>query len=245
MNPRLDPAALYHRILLHYRAQIGLLAPAGLLVFVPVAVLNAVLRPEDVEQVLVVLLSALATYVLQGMAVEAVRDLQDGRRDFTLPGLFGSIAPVFGSLAFAGILVTLGVNVGLGLLLVPGLILMTIWAVVAPVVVAERLPAFYALARSRELVRGHGVPVFSVVAAMFLAQFVAWQILAVVLEPVNATVAAAIAPLVVGALVAPLSAIAATVLYLAISAGRPDAPVVRAADGPPPPAAPASVPDRP
>jgi hypothetical protein len=233
VNPRLDPARLYDRILFHYRAQIALLAPAGLLVFIPVAVLNAVLKPQDVEQVLVVLLSALATYVLQGMAVEAVRDLADGRRDSTLATVFGSVLPVLGSLVFAGVLVTLGVNIGLGLLLVPGLILMTLWAVVAPVVVVERLPALYALTRSRELVRGNAVVVFSVVAVTFLAQFVVWQILGVLLDGIDTTVAAVVAPLVVGALVAPLSAIAATVLYVAISAGRPDAPVVPAADAEP------------
>jgi hypothetical protein len=232
VNPRrLDTARIFENLVAVYRLQFTLLAPAALLVFAPVAALNAVIKPEEVEQVFIMLVvNLLASYLLQGMAVEAVRDLQDGRRDFTIPGLFGSVVPVLGSLILAGLVVTIATGLGLALLIVPGLILLTIWAVVAPVIVIERLPALHALGRSRELVRGYGWPVFSVIAVVFLMQLIATQLLAIVLDGVDATIGAVVAVLVQGALVAPVSAIAATLIYLELNAGRPDAPVARAAD---------------
>ena len=45
-------------------------------------------------------------------------------------------------------------------MIVPGLILITIWAVVAPSIVVEDKGVFEAFGRSRELVRGNGWKVF-------------------------------------------------------------------------------------
>src|SRR6202044_3824107 len=61
------------------------------------------------------------------------------------------------------ILYGVGVLIGLFLIVVPGLVLLTIWAVAAPVVVLEHPGAMAALGRSRELVRGNGWQVFGVV----------------------------------------------------------------------------------
>ena len=62
----------------------------------------------------------------------------------------------------------LGILVGFILLIVPGLFLLTIWAVVAPVTVLERPGIFAAFGRSRELVRGHGWTVFGALVLVFL-----------------------------------------------------------------------------
>ena len=62
-----------------------------------------------------------------------------------------------------GIVAGLGILVGLVLIVVPGLILLTLWSVAAPVVVLERPGGLRALGRSRELVRGNGWNVFGVI----------------------------------------------------------------------------------
>ena len=54
------------------------------------------------------------------------------------------------------------------LLIIPGLILLTIWAVFAPAIVIERIRVIDAFGRSRELVRGNGWPVFGVIIVAFL-----------------------------------------------------------------------------
>jgi hypothetical protein len=64
------------------------------------------------------------------------------------------------------------VGIGFILLIVPGLILLVRWAVVAPVTVLERPGIFAAFGRSRELVRGNGWAVFGVIMLVYLAALV-------------------------------------------------------------------------
>ena len=58
--------------------------------------------------------------------------------------------------------------IGFILIIVPGLILITIWSVAAPVVVLENPGVFAALRRSRELVRGNGWQVFGVILVLYI-----------------------------------------------------------------------------
>ncbi len=62
--------------------------------------------------------------------------------------------------------VILGFMTGMMVLVIPGLFLLTIWSVAAPVVVLERPRRLHALGRSRELVRGNGWRVFAVLAVV-------------------------------------------------------------------------------
>jgi hypothetical protein len=72
----------------------------------------------------------------------------------TLGELLRAPAPVLGTLIAAGLVAGIGVLIGLVLFIVPGLVLLTWWAVVVPVVVVERPGLGPAFTRSRELVRG-------------------------------------------------------------------------------------------
>lgn len=76
---------------------------------------------------------------------------------------------MFWPLVAVSILFGIGVGIGFVLLIVPGLILLVIWSVVAPVTVLERPGVFAAFGRSRELVRGNGWNVFGVIVLVFLA----------------------------------------------------------------------------
>lgn len=80
--------------------------------------------------------------------------------DHTTAGpLWSSIRPVLSSLIWVTLLVAACIGLTL-ITIIPPLILMTIWAVVVPVIVVERQGVIGSLRRSRELVRGHGWRVF-------------------------------------------------------------------------------------
>ncbi len=114
-----------------------------------------------------------AATLYQGMVVSLVRDVQDGRRDSSVGQLIEETWPVVLPLIGAGILAGIGIAIGLVILIVPGLILLTIWSVIAPVIVVERSGAIDAFGRSRALVKGNGWQVFGVIVVVFLITVIA------------------------------------------------------------------------
>jgi ABC-type multidrug transport system fused ATPase/permease subunit len=254
MNGKLDTARVFERIFAIYRDQFTLLIPAALVVFVPVAIISGVIYAGDVGilgALIVAAIGTIATYWFQGMVVEAARDILDGRRDHTVGTLLRSVIPVLGPLIVAGILAGIGIGIGLLLLIVPGLFLLTIWAVLAPVIVIERKDAMSSFGRSRELVRGNGWQVFGVIVVLFILQFVVTAVVQALANSISDTVVGfSLADLIVRLLVAPLSALAAAVLFFELKALRgepvlaagPEVAAPAAASAaepvPPPPAAP-------
>ncbi|EJL23008.1 hypothetical protein family (UPF0259) [Caulobacter sp. AP07] len=74
-----------------------------------------------------------------------------------------------------GVLTTLGIMVGLVLLVIPGVMLAMVWSMVIPVRVSERLNVLDSIARSRELTRGRRGEIFGLAAVYSIAQAViAW-----------------------------------------------------------------------
>src|SRR6266516_1942316 len=109
------------------------------------------------------LVSLVGTFWLQGALVYAVDDVRDGRVDSSIGQLFERVRPNLGTLILAGLLAGGGIAVGFVLLIVPGLILLTWWCLIVPVVVLEGKRVGEAFTRSRELVRGQGWTVFGIV----------------------------------------------------------------------------------
>jgi len=212
--PKLDTASIFERLFSTYGAIFTLLVPAALLVYLPVALVAfaAGSAGSVVGIVIAVVAAVLAGVYLQGMAVEAVRDVQDGRRDHTIGSLFGSVAPVIVTLLLAGILTGIIVVIGFVLIVVPGLIALTFLAVVAPAVVIERRGVLEALSRSVELVKGNALRVFGVIVVLFVLNFLVSTALNAVAGDSDA--GSAIASLVTNILIAPLQAIATTLVYL-------------------------------
>jgi predicted outer membrane lipoprotein len=261
MNEKLDLGKVLERVWETYRDQFGLLIPAALVVYIPVAIVNGIIL--SAAGVLGALLAAavgiVATFWFQGMVVEAARDIMDGRRDHTVGSLFQSVAPVIGMLIGAGLLAGIAIFFGFILLIVPGLFLLTIFAVVAPVVVLERPGVSAALSRSRELVRGHGWQVFLVILVLFFLQIVLGGIVGAIFVGIaDNLVGRGIADLIVRVFVSPLSALAAAIMYFelkrlhgepVLGGGAPTeaAPTAPAPSQPPPGAPPpgASEPPRP
>jgi hypothetical protein len=238
---RLDIGGVFTRIFETYRDQAALFLPAAFIVFIPVAILAGLARASFVFGIIAAILNVIATYAYQGMVVEAVRDIQDSVRDFELGGLFRSVAPVILPLIVASVLAGLGIAVGLILVIVPGLILLTWWAVLAPSIVLERRGVIEAFGRSRELVRGNAWQVFAVIVIVFIIQLVLSAILSAIIAIFAANaVGSGVANLLTNTLVAPISAIAAAVMFLelrllrgeaALPAGAADAGAATAPGG--------------
>lgn len=160
------------------------------------------------------------------MVVGLVRDVQDGRRDSSVGELFGFAVPVLLPLIGAGLLSGIGIGIGIVLFIAPGLILLTIWAVIAPAIVVERASIFEAFGCSRQLVRGSGWAVFGVVIVAFLISLVGGLVFNGIAAgisdgPIVRIVFSALA----STMTAPIVALAASVLYYRLLAiERPAAP---------------------
>jgi hypothetical protein len=245
MNAKLDTGRVFERIFKIYGEQFTLLIPAALVLFVPVAILNGLVLTTGgvLASLATAAIALIATYWYQGMVVEAVVDILDGRRDQTVGGLFSAAAPFIGTLIGAGILAAIGVTIGLILLIVPGLFLLTIWAVIVPAIVIDKTGVMGSFGRSRALVRDNGWRVFGVIVVLFLLQVVVGGILSAIAD--SATDESfwgfAIADLIVRVLVVPLSAIAATVMYVELRRVKGEAMTedTTGEPAPPPPPAPA------
>jgi hypothetical protein len=189
-------------------------------VLLPVAALlyliEAAFRVLGLDNAGLALLGGLVALILSplytGMVVELVNDVRDGRLDQTVGGLLGSVTPVLAALIAVSILAAIGIGIGLLLLIVPGLILVTIWSVVAPVTVLERPGVFAAFGRSRQLVKGNGWQVFGVIV-LFVLIFIAIGIVLGVIGALLSDAGEIVLGWVGSVLTAPLVALAASVLY--------------------------------
>jgi hypothetical protein len=194
----------------------------GLVVFALVNLVYALVVEaisSDAELAAVVLgIVGLATAVvgttwLQGAFVYAVQDARDGSFDATIGEVFSRVSSSIAPLFVAGLLAGLGIAVGLMLLVVPGLFLLTIWAVIAPVIVIERRGALESFGRSRELVRGHGWTVFAIVIITGLLSGIASGLLQAAFSFLPRFLEILVGGTIAQAVVAPFVAIALAITY--------------------------------
>ena len=218
MAAQIDVGAVIRRVFDIYVEQAAVLMPAAAVVFAFTGVLGGVLiAASRTLAFLAVAIDLVAVTLFTGMVVQLVADVQDGRRDATPRQLLGAAAPVLGQLILVGVVVAVGIMAGFILLILPGLILITVWSVAAPVVVLEHPGVFAALRRSRLLVRGNGWRVFAVILALVVLVGAAGNLIDAAAESAG-TGAGIVARVVVGVLSAPLSALAAAVLYFDLRA---------------------------
>ena len=227
MNRPIDVGQVIREVFEIYRDQAAVLLPVALLIFVIEGLVSgAAVAISAILIVVAIVVQVVATTLYQGMVVQLVADVQDGRRDASVADLLRSVTGVLLPLIGAGLLAGLGIALGLVLLILPGLFLLTIWAVVSPVVVLERPGVVAALGRSRELVRGNEWQVFGAIVTFFLILV----LVSLVLGAIGAALGAAgsVAADIIGSvLAAPLVALAASVLYFRLRAasGETAAPV--------------------
>jgi hypothetical protein len=154
---------------------------------------------------------------LTGALVEAVADIRDGRSDLGVSETFSKVWPRLWPLLGASVLAGLGIALGLLLLVVPGLILLTWWALIPPAIVLENKGVFESFGRSRELVRGHGWNVFGVLIITYLLSAVISGVIRAIFTPLPDYVGTYIGDVIGGSIVAPFSALAITLMYFRLS----------------------------
>jgi hypothetical protein len=206
-----------------YGAHAAVLIGTAIVIFVIAGVIQGLLRETDswVLQLIGSLVSAVASVLYTGFVVSLVADVRDGKRDFSVGELLSSASDAILRLIGNGILYAIGVGIGLVLLIVPGLYLITIWAVTAPAIVIERRGAIEAFGRSYELVRGDGWTVFGVIVVAFLIlvgfAFLGALIGAAIADLVGAIVLTILA----NTLAAPFAALVSSVLFFELRGERP------------------------
>jgi hypothetical protein len=222
-----------------YKAHWRHLLTFSFIVYAAVALVAALLGAVlDVwlAAILGALVSLIAFFWLQAALVKAVEDVRDGRPDLSLAETFDLARQHLASVIVAAILAGLGIVLGLILLIVPGLVLLTWWAVIIPVVVLENRSAGESFTRSRELVRGYGWGVFGVIVLVILLLIGVDILLGIILSPLQEWLQQFLSQFISGTLTAPFTATVLTLLYFRLR-GAKESAATPAAE--PPPATPA------
>jgi hypothetical protein len=219
-----------------YKAHWRHLLTFSFTVYLAVAVIGALLAAALtwLGALLAALLSLVAVFWLQAALVKAVDDVRDGRADLSLGETFAAAQEHLTAVIVAGILAAIGIILGLILLIVPGLVLMTWWAVIIPTIVLENRSAGESFTRSRELVRGYGWSVFGVIVLVILLLIGFQIVLGLVLTPLADWLQSFVSQIVSGTLTAPFIAVVLTLLYLRLRAAKE--PAATPAPTPTPPA---------
>lgn len=238
MERKLDVGGTLTRIFQTYGDQAGVLLPVAFCLYLLVAVVNALVAGSLILFPLSFAVGVVAATLYQGMVVGLVKDVQDGRRDSSVGELIDATWPVVLPLIGAGLLAGIGIGIGMIFFIVPGLFLLTIWAVIAPAIVVEHRGAIEAFGRSRELVRGNGWQVFGVLFVVFVIVVVVGGVLGAIGVGISDTFGIRILfNLIASTITAPIGALAAATIYFGLV---PDSPVGEPAPPAPPPAMPAA-----
>jgi hypothetical protein len=163
--------------------------------------------------VLGLLVVLIAGYVLQATLVKAVQDIRDGRVDLSVSETISAVTPSLSAVIGASILASIGIWIGFWLIIVPGLYLMTIWAVIVPAIVIERSGALASFTRSRELVRGHGWHVFGTLVLVYIIQIVVEILLSLVFGALPHVLGDGLSTVISGTLISPFIALVVTLVY--------------------------------
>ena len=217
---RIEPGRVIGEAFETYQSQAGPLLGGALIVIGIAGVIEGILAITGslILALLGVLIGLAASFLYTGYVVKLVQDVRDGRRDFTVGELFSHAAPFVGTLVLNGILAGIAIAIGFVLIIVPGLILLTIWAVIAPSIVVEDRGVFEAFARSRELVRGHGWQVFGAIVLAFLIVFVVGLVASIVGAAIG-NVGQVILQTAASVATAPVAALVSSILFFDLGGG--------------------------
>jgi len=198
-----------------YRAHAAHLIAIAAGIYLVAAVLEGLLYLVNhvVGLVLGLLIGLVAAFLVQAALVKAAQDVRDGRADLSIGQTVSAASQVIWPVIGASILAVIAIAVGLVLLIVPGLFLITIWAVIVPAIVIERSGVFASFGRSQRLVRGNGWNVFGILVLTVLILIGFQLVLGLVLSALPMGLARGISTLVAGALVAPFEALVVTTIY--------------------------------
>src|SRR5690348_17551438 len=164
------------------------------------------------------LVGIIAAYLLQATLVKAVQDVRDGRADLSIGETVRAATPYFWAVAGGSILAGIAITIGLILIIVPGLYLITIWAVIVPVIVLEQSGVMASFGRSHQLVRGRGWHVFGTLVLAWLILLAVNLILGLIFTALPHALGRGLSSVISGTIVAPFIALVVTLVYYRLSA---------------------------
>src|SRR5690242_10500211 len=127
---RIEPGRVIGESFETYREHAGPLIGGAAILIGVAAVINGLFATTGnlVLVLLGVVVILIAEVLFAGYVVKLVQDVRDGRRDFSVGVLISAATPYIGTLILLGIVAGIAIAIGLVLLIVPGLILLTIWS---------------------------------------------------------------------------------------------------------------------
>jgi hypothetical protein len=199
----------------HYKAHWRHLLTIAFIVYAAIALISVILTAAFgwVGFIVATVIWFVGVFLLQGALVTAVADIRDGRADLSVEETFRRAQPFLGRIAGASILAGIGISLGILALVIPGLILATIWLFIVPVIVLENASVGDSFGRSRELVRGYGINVFGVIVLTILLILVASLVLSSVLLFLPDELTRFLSDVVSGTVTTPFITLAWTLLY--------------------------------
>jgi hypothetical protein len=209
-----------------YRTYAKHLLAIAFAIYVVAAIIAAILSLAGTfGYVLGALVSIVAAFLLQATLVKAVQDVRDGRVDMSIGETVRAATPYIWSVAGASILAGIAIVIGLALLIVPGLYLITIWAVIVPVIVIEGSGVFASFGRSQQLVRGRGWHVFATLVLVYVILLVVDIVLGLIFSGLPQVLGSGLSQVISGTIVSPFLALVVTLVYYRLSGNAPTPPV--------------------
>ncbi len=197
-----------------YRKFAAHLLAIAFVIYLAAAIIAAPLSLAGViGSLLALVVELFAGFLLQAALVKAVQDIRDGRVDLSLGETVSAVTPYIWAVAGASILAGIAIAIGLVLLIVPGLWLITIWAVIIPVIIIERAGALSSFGRSRQLVRGHGWHVFGTLVLVFIIELAVDIVLGLIFSALPHVWRTGLSTIISGTLIAPFIALVVTLIY--------------------------------
>jgi hypothetical protein len=204
-----------------YKAHARHLLQIAFVIYLVAAVIELVLgllgRPG---QLLAFIVSITAAFLLQAALVKAVEDVRDGRVDLSFGETLQAARPAVGRVAVTSILAGFAIAIGFILLIAPGLYLLTVWAVIVPVIVLEGVGTGAAFSRSQALVKGYFWQVFGTLALVFVLLIAVGLVIGLILLGLPVAARQFISNLVSGTLVSPFLALVLTLGYFRLLAAH-------------------------
>ncbi len=203
-----------------YKAHWRHLLPIALVVYVLIALLALLLTVllGWIGFVAGVFVAIAGIFWIQGALVLAVDDIRDGRADLSISETLARVRPRLNTLTLAGLLAGFAITIGFLLLIVPGVILLTIWLLIVPAIMLEGHGVMSSFGRSRELVRGNGWNVFGVIVVT-VAILIAVGIVVSILDGViDNDVVSVLLDIATQTVTAPFAALAWTLTYYELRA---------------------------
>ncbi|MGH3154855.1 MAG: hypothetical protein ACRDOB_29570 [Streptosporangiaceae bacterium] len=204
-----------------YKAHAKHLLAIAFVIYVVAAIITAVLALAGgtIGILLGSFVSVVAAFLLQATLVKAVQDVRDGRADLSIKETVSEATPYIWSVALASILAGIAITIGLLLIIAPGLYLITIWAVIIPVIVIERSGVMASFGRSHDLVRGHGWHVFGTLVIVYIIMLVVNIVLGAIFSALPNVLGDGLSSVISGTIISPFLAVVVTLVYYRLTTG--------------------------